>query len=108
VWAINTAGATGTQGSNTISSSLGGANLVDTCGNGSFDWSYWSVSSRTQWNITKEFYVGLEGYYGHLNTMSPGATVRYRSTGAQPNGLRTLADQDVFVYRMRVHRDLVP
>ena len=106
--AINTAGATGTQGSNTISSSLGGANLVDTCGNGSFDWSYWSVSSRTQWNITKEFYVGLEGYYGHLNTMSPGTTVRYRSANPQPAGLRTLADQDVFVYRMRVHRDLVP
>src|SRR4029079_11743409 len=33
-----------------------------------YDWSYWSVSSRTQWNITKDFYVGLEGYYGHLNT----------------------------------------
>ena len=42
------------------------------CGAGSFDWSYWSISSRTQWNITKDFYVGLEGYYGHLNTMSKG------------------------------------
>ena len=99
---------TGTQASNSVSSSQGGANFDATCGNGSFDWSYWSVSSRTQWNITKEFYVGLEGYYGHLNTMSPGTTLRYRSTTAQPNGLRTLADQDVFVYRMRVHRDLVP
>jgi hypothetical protein len=105
---VITAGTTGTQGSNTISGNLSGANFSATCGNGSFDWSYWSVSSRTQWNITKDFYVGLEGYYGHLNTMSEGKTVRYRSTGAQPNGLRTLADQDVFVYRMRVHRDLVP
>ena len=59
-----------------------------TCGAGSFDWSYWSVSSRTQWNITKDFYVGLEGYYGHLNTMSKGATVNYAglAAGAQPTG----------------------
>jgi len=76
----------------------------------SFDWSYWSVSSRTQWNITKDFYVGLEGYYGHLNTMAKGATVNYvgLAAGAQPTGVRTLNDQEVFVYRMRVHRDIVP
>ena len=80
------------------------------CGAGSFDWSYYSISSRTQWNITKDFYVGLEGYYGHLNTMSKGQTVNYQAVAdtAQPTGVRTLADQDVFVYRMRVHRDLVP
>ena len=58
----------------------------------------------------KDFYVGLEGYYGHLNTMSKGTAVNYTAlgTGAQPTGVRTLTDQDVFVYRMRVHRDLVP
>ncbi|MCX7313869.1 MAG: porin [Alphaproteobacteria bacterium] len=91
----------------------GGLNLLNAltnCGSGSFDWSYYSISSRTQWNITKDFYVGLEGYYGHLNTMSKGQTVNYTAnTGsAQPTGTRTLADQDVWVYRMRVHRDLVP
>ena len=58
------------------------------CGAGSFDWSYYSISSRTQWNITKDFYVGLEGFYGHLNTMSKGQTVTYTAvaTGAQPTG----------------------
>src|SRR4029079_14092375 len=45
--AANTPPTTGTQGSNTISGSLSGANFSATCGNGSFDWSYWSVSSRT-------------------------------------------------------------
>ncbi|MEA2982442.1 MAG: hypothetical protein QOF09_4265, partial [Alphaproteobacteria bacterium] len=91
------------QGSNTVSGLSG-------CAPGSFDWSYYSISSRTQWNITKDFYVGLEGYYGHLNTMSKGQTVTYNAgTGtAQPTGLRTLEDQNVYVYRMRVHRDLVP
>lgn len=96
-------GVTNTPGANTI-------NGLTSCGSGSFDWSYWSVSSRTQWNITKDFYVGLEGYYGHLNTMSKGQTVFYSAaTGtAQPSGVRTLDDQNVFVYRMRVHRDIVP
>jgi len=90
-------------GANTISG-------ITNCGPGSFDWSFYSISSRTQWNITKDFYVGLEGYYGHLNTMSKGQTATYTAlaTGAQPTGVRTLTDQDVYVYRMRVHRDLVP
>ena len=80
------------------------------CGAGTFDWQYWSISSRTQWNITKDFYVGLEGFYGHLNTMNKGGTALYTAsaTGAQPTAVRTFDDQDVFVYRMRVHRDLVP
>ena len=93
----------------------GGANTIAfvtpaNCGAGSFDWSHYSISSRTQWNITKDFYVGLEGYYGHLNTMSKGALVNYTAlaAGGQPTAIRTLTDQDVFVYRMRVHRDLVP
>ena len=80
------------------------------CGAGTFDWQYWSISSRTQWNITKDFYVGLEGFYGHLNTMNKGGTALYTAsaTGAQPSAVRTFDDQEVFVYRMRVHRDLVP
>jgi hypothetical protein len=97
----------------------GGANTIAfvvpaNCGAGSFDWSHYSISSRTQWNITKDFYVGLEGYYGHLNTMSKGQTVFYSAASqtAQPGNLannpRTLGDQNVWVYRMRVHRDLVP
>jgi len=81
-----------------------------TSSNGLFDWQFYSISSRTQWNITKDFYVGLEGFYGHLNTMAKNAVVTYTGTSAtaQPTSTRTLADQDVFVYRMRVHRDLVP
>jgi hypothetical protein len=97
-------------GTNTISAPGGTANCI--ANGGSNDWSFYSISSRTQWNITKEFYVGLEGFYGHLNTASRGALVTYTSGGgpasAQPTGARTLDDQNIFVYRMRVHRDIVP
>src|SRR5205085_11902144 len=37
----------------------GGAGTITgltNCGAGSFDWSHYSISSRTQWNITKDFY----------------------------------------------------
>ena len=80
------------------------------CADGAFNWSYYSLSSRTQWNITKDFYVGLEGYYGHLNTMSKGNTAQYQQAGngAQPTRIVTLEDQNVYVARFRVHRDLVP
>ena len=102
------ANATGTNAAG--AGTLTGGTLGATCGAGSFDWSYYSISSRTQWNITKDFYVGLEGYYGHLNTMSKGQTVNYTQIAgtAQPSGLRVLNDQNVWVYRMRVHRDIVP
>ena len=104
---INTLGVAGANGLTVLTGPGGTA-----CGAGTFDWQYWSISSRTQWNITKEFYVGLEGFYGHLNTMNKGGTALY-SAGAsgvlsQPTGVRTFDDQDVFVYRMRVHRDIVP
>src|SRR5581483_8001189 len=77
---------------------------------GCFNWSHLSLSSRTQWNVTKDFYIGLEGYYARLYTMARGATATYTAsaTGAQPSGLRTLEDQNIWVGRVRVHRDIVP
>ena len=39
-----------------------------------------------------------------------GQTVTYNAGAgtAQPTGTRVLDDQNVFIYRMRVHRDIVP
>ncbi len=83
---------------------------LSNCGSGSFNWSHWSLSSRTQWNITRDFYIGLEQYYGRLNTMSKGQTISLgtASTFGQPTGTRTLDDQNVWVTRFRVHRDITP
>ena len=79
------------------------------CGPGSFNWSYWSLSSRTQWNITRDFYIGLEQFYGRLQTMSRGQTATVAATTfGTTAGLRTLEDQNVWVTRFRVHRDIVP
>jgi len=37
------------------------------------NYSFWQVGSRTQWNITKDFYMGVDVTYTHLNTAYQGA-----------------------------------
>ena len=56
----------------------------------------WQVGARTQWNVTKDFYMGVDLAYYKLQTASAGAVVNYTALagGAQPTGLRTVADQD--------------
>jgi hypothetical protein len=36
------------------------------------DFSFWQVGSRTQWNITRDFYMGVDVTYTHLNTAYQG------------------------------------
>ena len=95
----------GVNGANTISFAAAGASGVDTCNN---NWNFWQIGSRTQWNLSKDFYMGVDVAYYKLETASEGAVVNYSQLGgsAQPNGLRTVADQDALAVRVRWHRDL--
>ncbi len=72
------------------------------------DWQSWQIGSRTQWNVTKDFYMGFDVVYYKLETASNGAIVTYTALagGAQPSGTRTIADQDAVAGRIRWHRDL--
>jgi hypothetical protein len=99
--AQSTASPTG-QGAGTIL--YAGANVA-LCNN---NWQTWQVGSRTQWNLTKDFYMGFDVVYYRLETASNGAVVNYQQVGgtAQPSGLRTLADQEAVAVRVRWHRDL--
>jgi hypothetical protein len=74
------------------------------------NWSQWQIGSRTQWNVTKSFYMGFDVIYAKLRTASKGQVVTYTALGgqAQPSGLRTLEDQDVVAVRARWHRELEP
>jgi hypothetical protein len=94
--------------SSTVTSGL--VAFTNGCGPGAANWSHLSLSSRTQWNITKDFYIGLEQYYARLYTASRGNSGTYQGAAgqAQPAGLRTFEDQNVWVTRFRVHRDIVP
>ncbi len=38
------------------------------------NWSTWWVGSRTQWNVTKDFYMGVDVLYSNLQSASINAT----------------------------------
>jgi hypothetical protein len=68
-------------------------------------WSTWWIGSRTQWNVTKDFYLGLDLMYAKLRSASganntPGASVIDSAT--------TVGDVDNWQVRFRVHRDFYP
>ena len=96
--------------------------LLGTGGTGvvvnSFDpgFTTWWVGSRTQWNVTKDFYMGLDVMYSKLNsgtfanTATFGAVVPLAGqtfTGA-PNTFALRDDPDNWSFRFRVHRDFYP
>ena len=95
----------GVNGANTISFAAAGASGIATCNN---NWNVWQIGSRSQWNVTKDFYMGFDVVYYRLETASAGAIVNYSQLGgsAQPNGLRRIADQETVAARVRWHRDL--
>ena len=82
------------------------------------DWQTWWVGSRTQWNITKDFYMGLDVMYSKLDSANFGAgTVTYRHRDADCQQPRALGrrryrcrgnDMDNWSFRFRVHRDFYP
>jgi hypothetical protein len=80
-----------------------GASGLATCNN---NFSRWQIGSRTQWNVTKEFYMGFDVLYQKINTASEGAVASVTGFGGQPTALRTIEDQDNWAVRARWHRDL--
>ena len=74
------------------------------------DWSSWAVGTRSQWNVTKDLYVGLDVIYLKLNTASPNAanTATFAASGAKPTDVYSVKDQDTWAATWRIHRDIVP
>jgi hypothetical protein len=89
-----------------------GAVMAGTAGNPlcNNDWSYWTIGSRTQWNVTKAFHMGVDVLYSHLNTASGGMTGLMTPAAAfgQPSGVRTMSDQEAWIGYFRVHYDFYP
>ena len=79
---------------------LGGVNSVAAAGCDN-NWSTWWLGSRTQWNVTKDFYLAVDVMYSKLQTAQTLAT-------APVVGGPTFADMDNWALRFRVHRDFMP
>jgi hypothetical protein len=77
------------------------------------DWQTWWVGTRTQWNVTKDFYLGLDVMYSKLNSatfgVSPTLGPLAIATNAAAGGtLVPKTDPDNVSVRFRVHRDFYP
>jgi len=71
------------------------------------DWNTWWVGTRTQWNVTKDFYMGLDVLYQKLQTANTTSGF-LGATPATVNGPLRMDDQDNWQFRFRVHRDFYP
>jgi hypothetical protein len=73
------------------------------------DWSWWWVGTRTQWNVTKDFYMGLDIAYTKIQSAKSSDGLFF---GPFPGGTNTqtrfIDDQDNWQFRFRVHRDFYP
>ena len=74
------------------------------------NWSQWWLGSRTQWNVTKDFYMGVDVLYQKIEGASSANGLV--PTGVVPVGTNTLprvvSAEDNWQVRFRVHRDFYP
>jgi hypothetical protein len=69
------------------------------------NWQVWEVGSRTQWNVTRGLYMGVDVLYRKLETGFVNSVFFYNSNTTRPSGLYAAKDQDAIVTTFRIHRD---
>jgi hypothetical protein len=78
------------------------------------NWSSWWVGSRTQWNVTKDFYLGLDVAYLKVQGMDTtsglvsGVAITPNAATNATTTLKALNDEGIWMARFRVHRDFYP
>ena len=76
------------------------------------DWQTWGIGSRTQWDVTKTFYLGVEVLYQNLHSaqtgtgsvIGPAGLASYAFGGATVNE----ANASNWTVTVRAHRDFLP
>jgi len=81
-------------------------------------WSTWGIGSRTQWDVTKTFYLGVEVLYENLHSAQTGcATVLAGGCAGGVAGGNTIAfgnagllenNSSNWMVSVRAHRDFLP
>ena len=69
------------------------------------NWKTWWVGSRTQWNVTSDFYLGVDVLYSKLQSATaPAGFV----PATAPAGVTSIKDIDNWAVRLRAHKDFYP
>ena len=72
------------------------------------NWSTWWLGSRTQWNVTKDFYMGVDVLYSNLQSASINSANVIPSGFPNAFGGNHVEDVENWAFRFRVHRDFYP
>jgi hypothetical protein len=73
------------------------------------DWNTWWVGSRTQWNVSKDFYMGVDVLYQNMQSgTTPVGLLSPALAQAGPIAPNTVTDPNNWSVRFRVHRDFYP
>jgi hypothetical protein len=76
------------------------------------NWSTWGVGSRTQWDVTKTFYLGVEVLYSQLNSATTGTGSVISPAGfattAFGGGIVNESHASNWAVSVRAHRDFLP
>ncbi len=70
------------------------------------DWNVWYVGSRTQWNVSPDFYMGVDVMYQSLQSASTFNGIL--PVADQLRGATLVSDQDAVQVEFRVHKDFYP
>ena len=75
------------------------------------DWNFWWVGSRTQWNVTSNFYLGVDVLYQKMNSADFVGGVMpaiVNATQTSTPAINTVSDRDNLAIDFRVHHDFYP
>jgi hypothetical protein len=73
------------------------------------NWNVWGLGLRTQWNVTSDFYLGLEVLYARLDSAeTPTGTAVFAPGGTKPTQTYSIGDIDTWAVRFRAHKDFYP
>ena len=93
---------------------IGAGRLAVAGANCNNNWSQWGVGSRTQWDVTKTFYLGVEVLYSQMTsaTLSPSGSLINAAGVASPvafgSAIRQENTASNWAVTIRAHRDFLP
>jgi hypothetical protein len=72
------------------------------------NWNTYWVGSRTQWNVTSDFYLGLDIMYQKLESANLAGGALTGPVTISNTGANTVSNEDNWSFRFRAHKDFYP
>jgi hypothetical protein len=72
------------------------------------NWSYWGVGTRLQYNVTKNFYLGVEALYNRMDGGSTSDNLIHGFTLAGAPVGSVSNQRDNWSFTARIHKDFLP